>query len=174
MEEVSKGIVLTAMKYEADGREMMGMIYRAYDNIELANKVIKPFIDNRRAFHSRELNAFEAELDPQDARDTDYVAGHARALQDYEALPWWKRLMTIRPIRPTDEQVNTWKRVTDKRTELSNLSANPLMNLVAEDGTAMIKDLIQGWEKVGFKVTSKQEESNAEYHKTTIKLEYGS
>lgn len=171
-DEINKGIVLNTFKYQADGRDLMGMLYRAYDHIEEANAVIKPFMDNRKAFNERALAAYEAALDPYESAVSLRVNDHPRALQDYEALPWWKRLFCIRPLRPTDDEVKIWKKVSDKRAELNSLIANPLMNLVAEDGEQLTKDLIEGWKKAGFGLHSTKEESNGEYHKVTTKLEW--
>lgn len=164
MEEVNKGIHLTAMRYKAEERDMMGMLYRAYDHIKEANEVIVPFMEARRAYHEREEAAFEASLTEEEKDALEYIEAYQ------SRSPFWRALS----IRPSNEQVNTWKRITDKRTELASLKANPLMNLVAEDGEQMIKDLIEGWKKKGFGLHSRQQESNGEYVKETIKMEWTS
>ena len=171
-EEINKGIHLNTFKYQADGRDLMGMMYRAYDHIEEANAVIQPFLKVRKELNQRFLTAYEESLDPFVSANWLRVNEHPRKLQEYEALPWWKRLICIRPIRPTDEEVTDWKTVSDKKAELNSLIANPLMNLVAEDGEALERDLIAGWTEKGFGIHSQQDESNGEYVKRCTKMEW--
>ena len=170
--EENKGIHLNTFKYEAEGRQLMGMLYRAYDHIEEANAVVKPFMDNRKAFNERCLVAYETALDPFVSANSQRVSEHPHKLQEWEVLPWYKKLFCFRPIRPTDAEVEDWKKVSDKKAELNSLIANPLMNLVAEDGEQMVLDLVQGWKEKGFELKGQEEESNGEYIKKSIKLEW--
>lgn len=164
-----KGITLNVWRFFDTKDERLSLHYRASDRIEKANAVIKPFIEARKEMRRKEKEGYEFSLTPEDKASFEKVENHSRALQEWEAKGFFKFLYQ-RPERPTDEQVKKWKEISEKRSEFESRIANPLIDLLKEDGEAMLKDLISGWIKSGFKIKNRVPETNGEYVKETIEL----
>lgn len=170
---MEKGITLVVWNFSAENKEYVSVVYQATDHIDEANEIYKPFFDARKETRVRELAFFEQNVTPEEKSDVAKVENHAPSLQEHQALNPVLRLFRPKPPRPTEEQVATWKRVTEKRTELTNRKANPLHDLEAVDGNALVRDLTLGWESKGFHVSKTEEKSNGEYRNKTIELTYG-
>lgn len=166
-----KGITLNVWRF-TDKDERMSLLYRVTDHIDEANSVMTPFINGRKTVLKEETNNFENGVTVADKSSIARVENHARAMQEYQACSWLRRALSSKPVRPSDADVATWKRVTDARAELSNRLANPLMDLLKPDGEAMLKGMMEEWAKVGFTQSANDQESNGEYVKEVIGLTF--
>lgn len=161
--ETNHSIVIEASRFPAEDKEWFGMKYRAYDHIEEANAVMKPYLDNRKEIAKKELQGFEISLTPEDHSDCDRIERHTLALQKWPAFLLF---------RPSAKIMENCQKVNNKRAELTNRVNNPFVDLEKADGVAMLKSMLEELDKAGFKVSEVKEESNGEYVKETFTLDF--
>ena len=177
MENLEKGVNLICHKYQVDGRDYFSMLYRATESIDEANEVLNRYIAARKEMRKKDLDGFEAEVTSLEKIACQMVENHPRKLQEWEAdkanagiLKLFFKGFDKKPDRPSEEATKIYKRVTDKRAELNSLLANPLLQLDGADGAAMLKAIVEELEAKGFKVKSREAESNGDWTKETIVL----